>query len=115
MLIIDALDEVARISEDRINEIIVKARASGASTIILASRSYVWDEARRRVVRDCFGTDPTILRLEPFDDDEQRQLFNRHVPKEDFDAFKAEVDRLELTPILGNPQFLKLFAILLLN
>jgi hypothetical protein len=110
VLIIDALDEVARISEDKINEIIVKARALGADKVIFASRSYIWDEARTRIVRDCFGIDPTILRLEPFDDDEQRQLFNSYVPGEDFDRFRTEADRLELTPILGNPQFLKLFA-----
>ena len=110
VLIIDALDEVARISEDKINEIIVKARASGASKIILASRSYVWDEARQRIVRDCFGTEPAILRLKPFDEEEQRQLFTYYLPDEDFDAFRAETDRLELTPILGNPQFLRLFG-----
>jgi hypothetical protein len=63
VLIVDALDEVARISEDKINEIIVKARASGAGKVIFASRSYVWDEARTRIVRDCFGREPTILRL----------------------------------------------------
>jgi hypothetical protein len=110
VLIIDALDEVARISEDKINEIITKARASGAGTVIFASRSYVWDEARTRIVQECFGREPTVLRLEPFDDDEQRQLFNDYVPEEDFDKFRAEADRLELTPILGNPQFLKLVA-----
>ena len=110
VLVIDALDEVARIGEEKINEIIVKARASGASTVIFASRSYVWDEARTRIVHDCFGIAPTILRLEPFDDDEQRQLFEDYLPTEEFDAFRAEVERFELTPILGNPQFLKLFA-----
>lgn len=109
-LFIDSLDEVARISEDKINEIIVKARATGAGRVIFASRSYVWDEARTRFVRDCFGTEPTILRLEPFDDEEQRHLFDHYVPGECFETFKAETDRLELSPILGNPQFLKLFA-----
>lgn len=110
VLVIDALDEVARIGEEKINEIIVKARASTATTVILASRSYVWDQARTTAVRDCFGVEPTILRLEPFDDDEQRQLFADHLPSEDFEAFRAEAIRFELTPILGNPQFLKLFA-----
>jgi hypothetical protein len=109
-LVIDALDEVARIGEGKINEIIVKARASTATTVILASRSYVWDEARTAAVRDCFGVKPTILRLEPFDDDEQRQLFADHLPLEDFEAFRIEATRFELSPILGNPQFLKLFA-----
>jgi hypothetical protein len=110
VLVIDALDEVARIGEEKINEIIVKARASTATTVILASRSYVWDQARTTAVRDCFGIEPTILRLEPFDDDEQRQLFADYLPSEDFEAFRTEATRFELTPILGNPQFLKLFA-----
>lgn len=110
VLVIDALDEVARIGEAKINEIIVKARASTATTVVLASRSYVWDEARTTAVRDCFGVKPTILRLEPFDDDEQRQLFADHLPLEDFEAFQTEATRFELSPILGNPQFLKLFA-----
>ena len=77
---IDALDEVARIGEEKINEIIVKARASTATTVIFASRSYVWDQARTTAVRDCFGVEPTILRLEPFDDDERRQLFADYLP-----------------------------------
>lgn len=110
VLIIDALDEVARIGEEKINEIIVKARASTATTVILASRSYIWDQARTTAVRDCFGVEPIILRLEPFDDDEQRQLFADYLPSEDFEAFRTEATRFELTPILGNPQFLKLFA-----
>jgi hypothetical protein len=110
VLVIDALDEVARIGEEKINEIIIKARASTATTIILASRSYVWDQARTTAVRDCFGVEPTILRLEPFDDDEQRQLFADYLPSEDFEAFRTEATRFEFTPILGNPQFLKLFA-----
>lgn len=110
VLIVDALDELARIGEERVNEIIVNARASGASTVILASRSYVWDEARTAAVKDHFGLEPTILRLEPFDEDEQRQLFEHYLPCEHFDAFQQEVERFELTPILGNPQFLKLFA-----
>ena len=110
VLVIDGLDEVARIGEEKINEIIVKARASGAGAVIFASRSYVWDEAQTAIVRDCFGTAPTILRLEPFDDDEQRRLFENYLPSENFEAFKAEADRFELTPILGNPQFLKLIA-----
>ncbi|WP_441236991.1 NACHT domain-containing protein [Bradyrhizobium sp. 930_D9_N1_4] len=110
VLIVDALDEVARIGEERINEIIVKARATSAGTIIFASRSYVWDQARSATVRDCFGSEPTVLRLEPFDDDEQHALFTNYLPSESFQVFKAEVARFELSPLLGNPQFLKLFA-----
>jgi hypothetical protein len=110
VLVIDALDEVARVGEEKINEIIVKARSSGAATVVFASRSYFWDEARTAAARVCFGSEPNILRLEPFDDDEQQQLFAYYKPDEDFTAFKSEVERFELEPILGNPQFLQLFA-----
>jgi hypothetical protein len=109
-LIVDALDEVARVNETTTNEIIVKARNSGAGTVIFASRSYVWDEARTQLVRDCFGLAPLILHLDPFDENEQRELFQHKVPGEDFEAFQRESERVGLTPLLGNPQFLQLFA-----
>lgn len=109
-LVIDALDEVARIDEAGTNAILVKARDSGATTVILASRSYVWDEARTQFARDCFGLKPIIVRLEPFDEDEQRRLFEDRFLGEDFAAFRHETERFELTPLLGNPQFLQLLA-----
>jgi hypothetical protein len=108
--IVDGLDEVARLGEEGTNDIFVKARDSGARTIVLASRSYVWDEARTQFVRDCFGQEPLLIRVEPLDQDEQRRLFETYKPEEDFSAFLEEVDRFDLGPILGNPQFMLLFA-----
>ena len=48
--------------------------------------------------------------MRPFDEREQRALFAAHVPGEDFTLFKLEVARFDLEPLLGNPQFLQLFA-----
>lgn len=110
VLIVDSLDEVARIDEAIINQIIIKANDTKASKVIFASRSYIWDDARTKVIRDVFGSDPLVLRLQAFDQEEQKKLFEYHLENENFEAFLRETDRFDLTPILGNPQFLKLFA-----
>lgn len=109
-LIIDALDEVAKIDQSAIDQVIVKAQELSNGSVIFASRSYEWEEARTQWVRDCFGVDPLVIRIEHFRPDEQKRLFEAHLPGEDFGAFSAEVERFGLSPLLGNPQFLQLFA-----
>lgn len=110
VLIIDALDEVARLDTSAIDQLIVKAYESGARRLILAGRSAQWNEARNAVVRDCFGQDAKIVRLLPFSTPEQEQLFSSLWPDRDFAKFQAAVASADLTPLLGNPQFLILFA-----
>jgi hypothetical protein len=107
--IIDALDEVAKIDESSVDQIIVKAQEFSNGRVIFASRSSEWQEARTKWIRECFGSEPHIVRIEHFTSGEQRLLFERHLPEEDFNAFANEVDRFELTPLLGNPQFQVLF------
>lgn len=109
-LIIDALDEVVRLDPDAIDPIIVKASEASAPLVIFSSRSSEWDPARTRLVQECFGEKPTLVRLLPFDEAEQKSLFEAALPDEDFASFVAEADRFELRPLLGNPQFLYLFA-----
>lgn len=109
-LIVDALDEVVRLEPEAIDPIIVKASETQAPLVILSSRSSEWDKSRTQLLRECFGVEPAIVRLLPFDEEEQRVLFQSLFPVEDFALFLAEVDRFELRPPLGNPQFLKLFA-----
>ncbi|MDR6873576.1 cytidylate kinase [Bosea sp. BE125] len=109
-LVVDALDEVARTGQTAIDEVIVKARETQAAKVIFSSRSSEWDKARTQLVKECFGQDPAIIRLQPFNDDEQQVIFQSHLPGEDFSSFHGEAARFELLPLLGNPQFLKLFA-----
>ena len=66
--------------------------------------------ARTHFARQCFGQEPTILRLEPLDAEEQAALFARLQPTTDFAAFHREVERFDLAPLLGNPKFLRLLA-----
>ena len=110
VLILDALDEVAKRDPLAIDEILVKAKNTGARSIVLASRSSEWEQSRSVFIKDCFGTEPWIVHLKPLNLTEQRELFLDHVPGEDFTSFRNEVQKFSLESLLGNPQFLKLFA-----
>ena len=85
-LVIDALDEVARQDQSALDDIIVKALELGASTVVFASRSHIWGNERNRFIEVCARKKPIVVRLEPFDEDEQRVLFNDNFPGEDFEA-----------------------------
>lgn len=109
-LVIDALDEVARQDQAAVDQIIVRALEQGASTVIFASRSSEWGTERSRYIESFAGKKPTLVRLRPFDEGEQRGLFETIFTGEDFDAFRAEAGRFELKPVLGNPMFFRLFV-----
>lgn len=109
-LIVDAVDEVAKIDQSAIDQIVVRAREACDGRVVFASRSSEWADDRTRLIKDCFGTEPLIVRIESFSYEEQNRLFESYLPGETFKAFSKEVDRFGLLELLGNPQFLKLFA-----
>jgi len=109
-VVIDAMDEVARIGENELNDIIVKASNHFTGTAIFASRSGEWETARTKFVEECFRLTPTLIHLEAFNRNEQKLLFENEFPGENFEAFATEADRFDLTPLLGNPEFLQLFG-----
>jgi len=109
-IVIDALDEVAKVDLAAIDMVIEKARATKAAKVVLSSRSSEWDKARTRLVKECFLHDPATVHVQPFSEEEQEQLFNSYMPGEDFSHFKSEVVQFALDSLLGNPQFLKMFA-----
>ncbi|AZF48092.1 MULTISPECIES: hypothetical protein [unclassified Pseudomonas] len=109
-IVIDALDEVSRQDPSAVDQTIVKTLESEASTIVLASRSSEWGNERNRFIEDCFGVRPIIVRLSPFDQSEQKELFERIFPNEQFDIFLEEATRFGLVQVLGNPMFFKLFV-----
>jgi len=109
-LVIDAMDEVARIDLLAMNDIVVKASEATTAKVVFAGRSSEWDISRTEHVKEVFGTDPVVVQLQPFNEAEQRQLFEAKFPGEHFDAFVEEARRLELVPLFGNPQFLQLFG-----
>lgn len=109
-IIVDSLDEVSRGGSSATHNIILEAANTGARRAIFASRSGEWEPRNSRFVRECFGGEVKVVRLRPFEENEQRIIFEQHAPGEDFTAFYREVQRFELAPLLGNPEFIKLFA-----
>lgn len=109
-LIVDAFDEVARVGDARVYDILHKIRDAEPNRILLSSRSGEWEVSRTRLIRDLFGKEPQIAHLVPLDGGEQRQLFEHLHPQRSFDEFHANISRFDLHHILGNPEFLRLLA-----
>lgn len=109
-LIVDALDEVSRLAAHDISPLLKEIRSAKADRIVLASRSGEWEEADTRKVAAILGVEPKVAHLLPLDEQEQRALFAHEFPAEGFDAFSAQVHKFDLQYLLGNPEFLKLFA-----
>jgi hypothetical protein len=108
-LVIDAFDELSKVDDSGIYKLLGKAEATKATYVYLSSRSSEWDNAATKAFEDFFG--PTlVVRLCEFKESEQQEIFENHVPGEDFAEFYSEVARFDLEMLLPNPQFLKLFA-----
>ncbi|MCU1787367.1 hypothetical protein CUU54_00650 [Pectobacterium polaris] len=109
-LIIDAVDEVARIDQSGIHKLLAHVRTSKPNRVIMSSRSSEWGLASTSIFEKFLGVSPMIVRLREFDQDEQHAIFKHHAPAEDFFAFQTEVTRFSLEMLLPNPQFLKMFT-----
>ncbi|MCZ4368733.1 hypothetical protein [Sulfitobacter dubius] len=109
-LIVDAFDEVARVGDARVHDILHRIRDVEPDRVLFSSRSGEWEDSRTRLVRDLFGKEPQVAYLVPLDGGEQRDLFEHFYPGRSFDDFHANISRFDLHHILGNPEFLRLFA-----
>lgn len=109
-LLIDGFDELARVGPLGVNRVLLKAQERAPSKVFVSSRSSEWDQSTTSVFEEVFGLRPVIAYLRPFNDDEQRRIFENHVPGESWTSFQKEASRFELNALLPNPQFLKLFA-----
>ncbi|BAT40731.1 hypothetical protein N6N65_11575 [Escherichia albertii] len=109
-LIIDAVDEVARIDQSGIHKLLALARTSKPTCVIMSSRSSEWGLASTGIFEKFLGVSPMVVRLREFAQDEQHAIFKHHAPAEDFFAFRTEISRFSLDMLLPNPQFLKMFT-----
>lgn len=110
ILIIDALDELVRIDQSAVNNLLGKAADLEPRKLIISSRSSEWEESYTSLVRDIFEIEPKVFRLFPFNESEQQQIFENYKTDENFQIFEAEVKKYNLEQLLSNPQFLKIFA-----
>lgn len=109
-LVVDAFDEVARIGDARVLDIMHQIRDAEPDRVLLSSRSGEWEDAKTRLIGDLFGVEPQVFRLVPLATDEQRLLFDHLHSDWSFDAFAEDISRFDLHHLLGNPEFLRLFA-----
>jgi len=109
-LVIDAFDELAKVDQAGVNKLLADAAKVKPTRVIISSRSSEWGSSATKAFEDFLGHSPLVVRLFEFNEEEQRAIFDYHLPGENFLSFQAEVTRFNLEPLLPNPQFLKLFA-----
>lgn len=112
VLILDGLDEVAKIDLSAIDLIFAKASNMSPSLVVFACRASEWEAPRYKgLIKDYFGVEPTIYHLVAFSEAEQRSYFQGIAHDQSFDVFNVQASSLDLTPLFGNPLFLKLFTL----
>ncbi|MEZ9765318.1 NACHT domain-containing NTPase [Vibrio splendidus] len=109
-IVIDAFDELAKIDESGIHQLLANAARAKPPRVIISSRSSEWNNSATSNFAEYIGHAPLVVRLCEFDESEQQQIYENYTQKEDFHDFKREVARFDLASILPNPQFLKMFA-----
>lgn len=109
-LVIDAFDELAKIDQSGIHSLLANACKAKATRVIISSRSSEWSNADTQSFKEFLGVQPLVVRLCEFRENDQQAIFLHHNPEESFVAFRSEVIRFELEPLLPNPLFLQLFA-----
>lgn len=109
-LVIDAVDEVAKIDQLGIHKLLAQAKKSKPTNVIMSSRSSEWGLASTSIFEQFIGSSPLVVRLREFEQDEQKAIFEHHAVGENFSAFQAEIIRFNLEMLLPNPQFLKMFT-----
>lgn len=112
VLILDGLDEVAKIDYSAIDSLFAKASQLNRSLVVFACRASEWVAPRYKgLIKDCFGSELTTYHLVAFNEVEQRTFFHTIAPGCSFDAFYTQASSVDLTPLFGNPLFLRLFAL----
>jgi predicted NACHT family NTPase len=85
VIIIDGLDEVAKHDSSAIEQTLSKIVGMLPKLIIFASRSSEWDETRNAgLIRDFLRFETSTVRLDPFDESEQKLLFESYIPNKNF-------------------------------
>ncbi len=109
-LIIDGFDEWAKNQNHDIYELLAKIQDCQPEKIILSSRSGEWLAQHTQACQEVLGQPAQIFYLSAFAETEQAQIFQHLHAELDFKQFLQAAERIELSPLLGNPLFFKLFA-----
>ncbi|MEQ3726717.1 MAG: hypothetical protein ABNH38_04805 [Tateyamaria sp.] len=103
---------MAKLDQSAFDSLIGKIADAAPHRVIIASRSSEWDSTRyNRLMADFLGSEPLVVRLKPFDEAEQQQLFEQLHPGEDFQLFRHAATESGIHVLLGNPQMLSIIAL----
>ncbi|WP_373823985.1 NACHT domain-containing NTPase, partial [Neisseria dentiae] len=109
-LIIDGFDEWAKNQNNDIYQLLDKVQNCQTEKIILSSRSGEWLEQHTQACEEMLGQPAKIFYLSAFTETDQAQIFQHLHTELDFKQFLQAAERIELSLLLGNPLFFKLFA-----
>lgn len=110
-LLIDGLDEaIARREGDAVDAVIAQLEELGAPPFILACRSREWQERTKTNLREIYGSEPHILKLEPFDRSGARAFLTTNHPHSDSDKTLAHLANQNLDDLYRNPLTLSLLG-----
>ena len=109
-LAIDGFDELVKIGPSTVTQALIMASSTSAKRIILSSRSSEWYEGYTQQCRNIFSEEPLLVYLKQFNEQEQKALFLYHYPGQNVEKFLEDAASIELSPLLSNPLFLKLFS-----
>ncbi|BBO27861.1 hypothetical protein AltI4_22490 [Alteromonas sp. I4] len=109
-VVIDAFDELAKIDDSAIHPLLSQVESTNPSHFIISSRSSEWDHSSSRYIYDYLGKEPIVVRLNEFNKSEIEKIYINYTERKDFDNFYQEINNFNLSSILPNPQFLKVFA-----
>lgn len=110
LLVIDGFDELVKIGSSTVMKALTMVKNTSAERIILSSRSSEWSEGYTHYCKTLFDEEPLLVYLKPFDEIEQKDLFLHYYPQQNAEQFLKEAANIELTPLLANPLFMKLFS-----
>ena len=112
VLLIDALDETTAAATDHALKILLQElKRRNSPPFILSCRASDWSYAKHaRWIETAYGQEPTVLRLQPLDDDGIHTLLRAYLHSEQVTELLSHLERFGLTHWLGNPHTLKLIA-----
>lgn len=111
-LIVDGFDEVAKLDQSPFDGLIGKIAGVAPQRVIIASRSSEWDSVRyNSLMAEILGSEPLVVRLKPFDEAEQKQLFEQLHPDADSQPFRQSAIEFDIDVLLGNPLMLSIIAL----
>ena len=107
-IVIDGLDQIASAAPGGAVEAVLKQlSAMGYPPFVLSCREADWLGAADRIrIKDDYGEEPTLLRLQPFTRDDASTFLSREFPEIDRHGLLDHIAERGIDALYGNPLYL---------